>query len=68
VSRIVAIIIAVFLGLYAAVHVGAPSIGAPAPLPVLLVFAWVIATLAYLIGVAIRRDGLMPVWLRVVPA
>ena len=66
-SRIVAVIIAVFLGLYAAVHVGAPSIGAPAPLPVLLVFAWVIATLAYLIGVAIRRDGLMPVWLRVVP-
>jgi hypothetical protein len=68
VSRIVAIIIAVFLGLYAAVHVGAPAIGAPAPLPVLLVFAWIIAAFAYVIGVTIRRDGLMPVWLRVVPA
>lgn len=67
-SRIIAVIIAVFLGLYAAVHVGFPAYGAPAPLPVLLVFAWVLATLVYLIGVTIRRDGLMPVWLRVVPA
>ena len=67
-SRVVAVIIAVFLGLYAAVHVGAPSIGAPAPLPILLVFAWVIAALVYLIGRTLRQDGLIPVWLRVVPA
>ena len=57
----------VLLGLLLAVHVSIGAMYLPAPVPVFLAFAGVIWTLVHMIGGPLRRDGLRPVWLRVVP-
>jgi hypothetical protein len=49
-------VIAVILALVAAVHVGVPALGLPAPVPVLLAFAAVIFTLLWLIYEAAFRS------------
>jgi hypothetical protein len=54
VSRIVAVILA----LVAAVHIGVPVLGLPAPVPVLLAFGLVIGALLWLIYEATFRSQL----------